>query len=43
MTYHVVCHDCTFEEVFDSFNGAWPAWREHRFEAMHDVEYAQID
>jgi hypothetical protein len=43
MNYHVVCHDCTFEDVFDSINGALPAAREHRLETAHDIEYEQID
>ena len=49
-THHVVCHDCTFEEVIDETNAptgnperdAGYAWHNHRQETRHDVERARI-
>lgn len=49
-TYHVVCHDCDFEEIIDDENAptgsperdAGYAWNNHKSETGHDVERAQI-
>jgi|GEM_PF-3528857 len=43
--YHVVCHDCEFEEIVHSGSVAYAARSEHASETDHDhdVEDARID
>ena len=50
-TYHVVCHDCPFEEIVDDTNAptgspqrdAGTAWHDHREETGHDVDWDRVD
>ena len=43
MTYHVVCHDCDFEDVLDTEEAAELGTYLHREDTGHDVEYGQLD
>ena len=50
-TYHVVCHDCDYEEIIDGTNAltgspqqdAGTAWYEHLQDTGHDVDWDRVD
>jgi hypothetical protein len=41
--YHVVCHDCTFEELRKRLSAAKLDTRSHTRATNHNTEYAQVD
>mgnify|MGYP000229965245 CR=1 FL=1 len=41
--YHVVCHDCEFEDVVDDETEAEADVEEHRQTEGHDVECRRVD
>ena len=43
MTFHVVCHDCDFEDLWGTELEAEDDAEEHEELTGHDVEYGQID
>ena len=42
MTFHVVCHDCTFEELPDDEIEATELATDHASDTGHDVEFAEV-
>jgi len=43
MAYHVVCHDCDFEELFETEEAADLSEYLHHGETTHDVESAEVE
>ena len=43
MPYHVVCHDCPTERVFDTEVAAVVLVDSHTDAYDHDIEYEQVD
>jgi hypothetical protein len=43
MTFHVVCHDCDFEDLWGTELEAEDDVGDHEELTGHDVEYGQID
>ncbi len=41
-TYHVICHDCSFESLTDSETEASQLADGHRAERDHQTRYARI-